>query len=222
MASRRAIEDRIRPRHGQMLMTRHRRTARPTLTALFCAFALALPAPSAFAVEEPAFEVVVQEGNFEVRRYAAYRIVTTPGGTDFDAAGNAGFRTLFRYISGANDGETDIAMTAPVLQARDESHWSLAFVVPAAYAPGAIPMPADQNVTIAEIPGGLYAALRFSGRWSEARFMERESALRAHLSETAFVVCGPTRYARYDPPFKPPFLRRNEILIPVGKDACPP
>jgi hypothetical protein len=164
---------------------------------------------------------VAQDGDFEIRRYAAYRIVTTSAGTDFDDAGNAGFRTLFRYISGANEGETDIAMTAPVLQARDESHWSLAFVVPAAYAPGSIPAPADPNVTIAEVPGGLYAALRFSGHWSEARFMEQESALRAHLAGTAFVVCGPTRYARYDPPFKPPFLRRNEILIPVSQHTCP-
>lgn len=202
-------------------MTQHHRTAWSTLTALFCTFGLALPAPSAFAIEEPAFEVVAQDGNFEIRRYAAYRIVTTPAGADFDGAGNAGFRTLFRYISGANEGETEIAMTAPVLQERDESRWSLAFVVPAAYAPGSIPIPADPNVTITEVPGGLYAALRFSGRWSESRFMERESALRAHLSETAFVVCGPTRYARYDPPFKPPFLRRNEILIPVSEGTCP-
>lgn len=202
-------------------MTHHHRTARPTLIALLCAIGLALPVPSALATEEPAFEVVAQEGNFELRRYAPYRIAMTPAGADFDDAGNVGFRTLFRYISGANDGQADIAMTAPVLQARDESQWSLAFVVPAAYAPGAIPKPVEPNVTIEEVPGGLYAVLRFSGRWSEARFMEHESTLRAHLSDTDFVVCGPTRYARYDPPFKPPFLRRNEILIPVSAGACP-
>lgn len=175
----------------------------------------------ALAVEETAYEVVSSNASLELRRYPTYYIVSTPAGTDFEDAGNAGFRTLFRYISGANASAEDIAMTAPVIQARDETQWALAFVVPATYPPDAIPAPSTPGVTIEEVAGGLYAATRFSGRWSEARFLEREEKLLAAIGTAGLHVCGPTRFARYDPPFKPPFMRRNEVLVPVSETPCP-
>jgi len=156
----------------------------------------------------------------ELRDYRPYYIVATPAGTEFESAGNRGFRTLFRYISGANASNEEISMTAPVIQSRDSDGWSLAFVVPADYTPDAIPAPEAAGVHIEAVPGGLYAVTRFSGGWSESRFMEHEAELLANVEAGGLKVCGPTRYARYDPPFKPPFMRRNEIIVPVARERC--
>lgn len=176
--------------------------------------------PQALAIEEPSFVVVEQVDAMELREYRPYYIVSTPAGTEFESAGNQGFRTLFRYISGANASNEEISMTAPVIQSRAADGWSLAFVVPAGYAPDAIPAPQGPGVQIEAVPGGLYAATRFSGGWGESRFMEHEAELLAAIEAAGFAVCGPARYARYDPPFKPPFLRRNEIIVPVARERC--
>jgi hypothetical protein len=207
--------------HGIPMNPSFDRLQRGTLLAA-AIIGFAAAATPVHALEEPGYEVVRNVGDVELRQYAPYHIVSTPAGTDFEAAGNAGFRTLFRYISGANVPGEDIAMTAPVIQAREAEQWSLAFVVPAGYAADAIPEPAAPGVRIERVPGGLYAATRFSGRWSEAHFTERESALLERIAAEGLEVCGPTRFARYDPPFKPPFMRRNEILIPVNCAAADP
>jgi hypothetical protein len=60
------------------------------------------------------------------------------------------------------------------------------------------------------------AALRFSGTWGEDRFRDHESKLLAMLEKRGMEPAGKTVFARYDPPFKPWFLRRNEVLIPVA------
>lgn len=183
---------------------------------------LLLLTPAARAIEEPAFEVVIANKDFELRRYAPYHIVSTPAGSVFEDTGDIGFRPLFRYISGSNAAGTDMAMTAPVLQTRAENDWRLAFVVPAELGTEQIPAPTAPGMQIETVAGGLYAVRRFSGGWGEARFLDQESALTAALTARGLVACGPTRYARYDPPFKPTFLRRNEILIPVAEEQCGP
>lgn len=176
--------------------------------------------PHALAIEEPSYAVVERADAMELRDYRPYYVVSTPAGTEFESAGNRGFRTLFRYISGANASGEDISMTAPVIQSRVSDGWSLAFVVPADYAPDAIPAPEGPGVQIEAVPGGLYAVNRFSGSWSETRFMEHEAELLDRVASAGLEVCGPARYARYDPPFKPPFLRRNEIIVPVARERC--
>jgi hypothetical protein len=190
------------------------------LKAAGSALVLALIAPLAHTLEEPSFELLETQGDFELRRYQGYHIVSAPAGTAFEDTGDVAFRPLFRYISGANTGGSDIEMTAPVLQTRAEDDWRLAFVVPAEVAAGNIPAPVAPGLVIETVPGGLYGVQRFSGGWGEERFMAQELALTETLKARGYVVCGPTRYARYDPPFKPSFLRRNEILMPVAQGTC--
>jgi hypothetical protein len=191
------------------------------LATSFFAAALVLVAPLAAAVEEPVYVPVPHESSLDLRRYPDLHVVATGGGDDFVRAGNRAFRPLFRYISGANATEREIAMTAPVLQTWQASEWSLAFIVPAALDRAEIPAPTSPDVAIGRVPGGLVAATRFSGRWTEERFLSEERTLAQRIAEAGLFVCGTTRYARYDPPFKPPFLRRNEVLIPVSESPCP-
>ena len=73
------------------------------------------------AAEEPAFRVVVEDGDFEVREYDSYAVAEVVVPRTFDSASRVGFRWLVRYISGANEGKQKIQMTAPVeLQPRGE------------------------------------------------------------------------------------------------------
>jgi hypothetical protein len=184
----------------------------------------------AVAIEKPEYEIVTSDGDFEVRRYAAMILAETRVESDFEEAGNEAFRRLFGYISGDNTAQSKIAMTAPVvqepssekiamtapvLQESGSSGWSVAFVVPAEYSWETAPRPNDPRVTLRLVPERTVAAVRFSGTWDEERFATRETALRSKLAEHGLQPTGAAIYARYNPPFTPWFMRRNEVMIPV-------
>ena len=213
------------------------------LPAFLTATLLVMAGP-AVATDGPDYTVVEKDGAFELRQYpallAAETLVT---GTDFDDAGNVAFGRLFRYISGNNRGQAEIAMTAPVVQTRDGQNrdgeniamtapviqqagkpgdasggYRVAFLVPAEYTRETVPLPLDPSVRIVATPARLVAALRFPGRMSEALNSRQESALRAELARRKLVISGEVITAQYDAPFIPGPFRRNEVLIPVRRD----
>lgn len=115
-----------------------------------------------------------------------------------------------------------MAMTAPVVslgEAEVDKSGSPAyvyrFVMEKKYSKDTLPLPLDERVTIREIPGRLVAAHRFSGTWSERRVLAHQQALLDAIERSGLTPIGPPELARYDAPFKPWFLRRNEILIQV-------
>jgi hypothetical protein len=185
------------------------------------------------AVEQPAFKSIESDGRYELRDYAPYLIAETRVEASFLDAGNVAFGRLFRYISGANQPGQKIAMTAPVTQSRGEKiamtapvqqvaesgAYRVGFIVPARYTRETVPQPTDPRVTIREVPRRLVASWRYSGRWTEARFREEEQQLRRELTARGLVAAGDAEIARYNPPFMPTFLRRNEVLIPVRRAA---
>ncbi|MFO1313147.1 MAG: heme-binding protein [Burkholderiales bacterium] len=186
------------------------------------------------AIEEPAYTVVEREGSFEIRDYAPYVVAETFVEGSFDGVGNEGFQRLFRYISGENRGaaripmtapveqeaaSTKIAMTAPVEQQRAGGRWRIAFVLPASYTLATAPRPTDDRVALAEVPARRVAVVRYTGRWTEARYDEELAGLRRFAAERGMAETGEPVFARYDPPFMPWFLRRNEIQIPVKAPA---
>ena len=67
------------------------------------------------AYEEPAHDVVMKDGNIEVRSYEPYVVAEITVAGSFDRATNSSFGPLFRYISGANRSRENIEMTTPVL-----------------------------------------------------------------------------------------------------------
>ena len=175
----------------------------------------------AMAIEEPAFKPVLREGDFELRDYAPYLVAETRVAADFDDAGSIAFGRLFRYISGRNEGSQKISMTAPVRQAAAEGGGQLiAFVVPSSFTRDNVPQPTDSQVAIREEPARRLAVLRYSGRWTEARFREQEQRLLGWITSKSLKATGPTIYARYNAPFVPWPLRRNEVLIPVAESAA--
>jgi len=61
------------------------------------------------------------------------------------------------------------------------------------------------------------AAVRYSGFWSEKNYTENLEKLVAWIQEQGLQAAGDPIWARYNAPFVPWFMRRNEILIPVAE-----
>jgi hypothetical protein len=172
------------------------------------------------AVEQAGYEVERAEGPFEVRRQAG-RVVaaTTVDGDRADAGGRA-FRILFDYIGGDNRRGERIAMTAPVTQEREQRRFRIAFVMPDGATMDALPGPLDPRVTLVEEPPRRLAAIRYRGTWSSERYEEHEVRLRGWIEEQGLRPTGAEPiWARYDPPFMPWFLRRNEVLIEIEESS---
>jgi hypothetical protein len=114
-----------------------------------------------------------------------------------------------------------LAMTAPVVQQPTGSRgrYRVAFVMPAGSTVDSLPAPADGSVTVHDVPEQLAAASRFSGRWSEESYDRHVAELRSAITAAGLTPVGEPRYARFDPPWKPWFLRRNEVVIPVQESS---
>jgi hypothetical protein len=87
--------------------------------------------------------------------------------------------------------------------------------MPSGYTLETLPVPDDPRVRLRRVEPRLAAALAYSGTWSEKRYREKEAVLLAALEAAGLAVVGPPVFARYDPPFMPWFLRRNEVLVDV-------
>jgi hypothetical protein len=218
------------------LRSDHRRALPKRAFAFFLALLAALWAQSAMAIEEAPFTTIYKRGDFELRQYQPYVVAETLVEGTFEDVGNEAFQRLFGYISGRNRSAKSISMTAPVEQAaapekiamtapvtqeKSGARWRVAFVLPSSYTLATAPLPDDSRVTLAQVPEQLVAAVRYSGRWSRARYEENLKALEGFLGEQGLAAAGEPVFARYDPPFMPWFLRRNEILIPVRRSAGP-
>ena len=200
------------------------------LLLLLFSIPLFLVVEESMAIERAKYTVVEKEGSFELRQYEPYLVAETVVEGDFDTVGNEGFRRLFAYISGKNrkqrsismttpvsqEAESEkISMTAPVNQARVGEKYRITFLMPAKYTMETLPEPLDDRVKLKAVPGQLIAALKYSGTWSKGRYEEKRIRLQALMRQKDLEPTGEPIFARYNPPFMPWFLRRNEVLIPV-------
>ena len=106
-------------------------------------------------------------------------------------------------------------MTAPVGQEAVGNQWRITFMMPGEYTLENLPEPLDSRVKLKTVPGHTVAAVRYSGSWQRGPYEKHLSRLREWIKARNLRTAGEPLWARYDPPFKPWFLRRNEILIPV-------
>jgi hypothetical protein len=188
----------------------------------------------AMAIEEASYSVIKKDGNFEIRAYASHILAETVVEGDLEGAGNKAFNRLFRFISGDNrrreqvamtapvsqeaQGEK-IAMTAPVSQQREKEKWAVSFMMPAASTLESLPEPEDPLITLRPVPARRMAAVRYSGFWSEKNYQRSLLELEKWIHDKGLTPVGDPVWARYNPPFTPWFLRRNEILIPISAGA---
>ena len=187
------------------------------------------------ATEEPKFTVSLKEGNFEVRSYPALVAAQVSATGTRDEASNAGFKLLAGYIFGGNTRKQSIAMTAPVAQAQagnetiamtapviqtgvagQSEAWTVRFIMPSAYTLETLPTPNNTKVQLLSLAPARFAAVKFSGLAREADVALRTAELNTYITKHALQPAGPPALARYNPPWTPWFMRRNEVLIPVA------
>ena len=108
-------------------------------------------------------------------------------------------------------------MTAPVTQEMKDNRWRITFLMPAEYTLETLPEPNDTRVRLKEESGRLMVAVKYSGTWSEEGYEENRALLEDYIQKRGLTKTGEPVWARYDPPFMPWFLRRNEVLIPIEK-----
>ena len=184
--------------------------------------------------EQPRYEVLEKIGeNIEIRQYGprvAAETTIDMSGSD-NARGDA-FRLIAGYIFGANKTRekvamtspveinspgTRIAMTAPVEVNNSDRGLVMRFFMPSKYAIDQLPEPSDSRVMLTQIPSMTVAALRFSGSTSDAAASARTKELLTALQSSRWKTAGSATAFFYNPPWTVPFLRTNEVVIPVSQ-----
>ena len=202
-----------------------------------------LGAHSAMAYEEPLYDILVQQDDYEIRTYEPYLVAETKINGGFVQSGNAAFSILAGYIFGNNAGTEKMEMTAPVTsQAAGQSGTKMAMTVPVTSTPAnftqdgpqeytyqfvmerkydleTLPKPNDSRITLREVPARTVAVRQYSGRRTEQNYRANLDELLNALERDEIDVTGTPQTAAYDGPFTLPFLRRNEVLIEVAVGA---
>ena len=167
------------------------------------------------SVDITPYVTVEKNDSFEVRRYERLVFVSTPMSEGLDSAYGP-FRKLFDYISGNNKNTEKIAMTAPVfLDQLEQTTETMSFVLPANFSLSTTPLPKDTAVKLSELRDSMFAVVSFSGFLNQSSILTHRAKLQNWIKERGFKIIGEPKAAGYNPPFTLPFLRRNEILIPI-------
>ena len=168
--------------------------------------------------ESAGYKVVRRSGAFEIRDYPALTLVSTPMSatqrTDDDS-----FMRLFRYIGGANEAQTKIAMTTPVFSDQDGTNRQMSFVVPKKVATTGAPKAKRDDIAVQTRAAGRFAVHRFNGSWVAERAASARRELADWIAAEKLQPVGDPQMANYDPPFTPAFLRRNEVMVRVKEES---
>jgi len=195
--------------------------------------------------ERVPYEPAGQLDGVELRRYPrTVRVETTA------SSNGAAFGRLFRYLSGANraaetvamtapvatrgsprslaaptravlGGGASVAMTAPVRTERAPEGVTMSFYLPASYTPETAPTPTDDGVSLAVDPPRTVAVRRFSWYATRRRVRRARRRLLDALADEAVEVLDDPVLLQYNDPWTPPFLRRNEVLVPIRRRRDP-
>ena len=190
-------------------------------TQLVAAFSLCiLSACSVFGdvnVKVAPYEVIETDGAFEMRHYERLVLASTDTTDGMDSV-SAPFYKLFKYISGKNSKTQKIAMTAPVFMDQSgQTTEAMSFVLPEGFSLATAPPPSDPAVKLTELSDYTVVAMSFTGFLNQKSISTHRNLLQNWIADRGLKIIGKAKAAGYNPPFTLPFLRRNEILIPVKK-----
>ena len=197
-----------------------------------------LKGTAVMAIEEPDYEVLSRSDDYEIRRYSAFNVAEVELPASSGNVDNQAFRILAGYIFGKNrsrarikasgslESSTDnesikMAMTAPVMSADSDASDNsavIAFVMERRFSLDELPEPIDSRIRLRQQPPRVMAVREYSGRWTPENFQENKDSLLQALERDGVNTRGPAILARYNSPFTPWFLRRNEVMIQVEPD----
>jgi hypothetical protein len=206
---------------------------RPLLARISIGVVALTFAGALMATEEPKFSILEKTPPFELRSYAPMILAEVQVEGDLDEASSQGFRLIAAYIFGQNQVSEKIAMTAPVAVEEqlpksakiamtapvniesNSGKWTVSFVMPSEYTMESLPKPLNSKVQLRQIPAVKRAAITFSGFYNESKVAERTLELEDWMRTKNLQAVGSPKFARYNPPWTLPFMRRNEIMIDV-------
>lgn len=186
------------------------------------------------AIEEPKYSVIEKTEPFEVRQYAPMILAEVKVDGDLDDASNQGFRLIAGYIFGQNQVSekiamtvpvaieeqgvkgAKIAMTAPVNIEPSGSQWTVSFVMPSEYTLETLPKPLNSKVQLRQVPAIKRAVIQFSGFYSSQKVADKTLELEQWMKTKNLQGTGAPKFARYNPPWTLPFMRRNEVMIDLA------
>jgi hypothetical protein len=182
--------------------------------------------------ETPPFDTVIKTAKYEVRRYRpqlwAQVDYTVDASTDFGDKLSIGYMPLFQYITGKNEQQKQIPITAPVIMQQltsDSSHRRMALIMPASQFStlDQLPKPTNANVTLVAVNEPLvFACIKFNMVLTSKRVIEREAELREATNSDRIELVSEQESVRvggYNPPWTLPWFRTNEVCIPLVNQA---
>lgn len=182
------------------------------------------------SAERVPYQVKDRIEDVEIRTYPETVVAETAARDQMTA-----FRRLFDYITGSNEGDESVSMTAPVETTRgtsismtapvatsstdDDDRTRMGFYLPAEYDVESAPKPTDADVSLREEPPRTLAVVSFSWYAPEWRVETYTDKLVDTLDRSDYEpVDGPV-LLRYNDPWTPPFMRRNEVAVRVEQQA---
>jgi hypothetical protein len=166
-------------------------------------------------VENPEYTIIESHDQIEIRDYNEFIVAQVLVKEDFKTARSVGFKFLAHYIFGNNIEHLKIAMTAPVMQQKQENAWNIIFMMPSIYSFDALPKPFNNKIKLLEIPHKIFVVIRFSGLASDSNIEKNLVKLKSFISEQNLKPVSNEIYAFYSPPWTLPFMRRNEIMVEI-------
>ena len=166
------------------------------------------------------YEIAGKAGEIEFRKYPSVVLATV------DNDGNdTGFNLLFAFITGNNHTQHKISMTSPVITSRKiamtapvvSDAKSMSFVMPPQKSRDDIPDPLDSRVRITTLPAREVAVIRFRGYARQGEVESAEERLLEGLKKAAIEPVGGPFLMRYNPPWTPGVLRRNEVAVEIRR-----
>lgn len=155
------------------------------------------------------YTVIKAENKFEVRRMNDYFVVKAH---IEERLGYEGFNACFSYISGENEASQRFSMTAPVLNRLEGTTMKdTAFVL---LNQSSFPRPLNETM-IEQVNSRLMVVIKFKGNINNAIIEKKTQQLVIYIQQQGYTVKDGPWLARYNPPFIPGFLKRNELVMEV-------
>ncbi len=166
-------------------------------------------------VETPAYEVISSQGKIEIRQFGPMFVAEVQVQGERADAISKGFPLLADYIFGNSTTRQNIAMTAPIQQQSTKDSWLVNFIMPSEYSIESLPKPKNDRVALKKIPPQQFIVITFSGTSFDENLREHEEELIELIKSKNISVTGTSKYAFYNPPWTPPLMRCNEVMIEI-------
>lgn len=197
------------------------------------------------SIASPTYTVLERKDAYEIREYEPYITAQVEVTGTYGETLNEGFRILADYIFGNNTKQTDIsmtapviesesvsekiamtapvivrenetlAMTAPVIESGDDQTRTISFVMPFEYTLETLPKPNNPKIKIILQEAQNVAVLRFSWYRGNERVQKKKQALLSLLVRDGITSKNSPAYAGYNAPFTAPWLNRHEVMVEI-------